>query len=85
MPAIVNSHTPATELASANGLNTLVRSAGSSLASAIGGSIFAASTVAVGAFMLPSLHAYRLLFLLCAAAALAAAVIAFAIPRAPGD
>jgi hypothetical protein len=42
--------------------------------------------VAVGAFMLPSLHAYRLLFLLCAIAALAAAVIALAIPRlaAPG-
>ena len=85
MPAIINSHTPPTELASANGLNTLVRSVGSSLASAIGGSIFAASTITVGATALPSLHAYRLLFLLCAVASVLAAVIALTIPRAPGD
>jgi MFS family permease len=85
MPSIINSHTPPSELASANGLNTLVRSAGSSLASAIGGSIFAASTVAVGGMALPSLHAYRILFLLCAIASLLAATIAVAIPRAPGD
>jgi MFS family permease len=85
MPAIINSHTPPAELAAANGLNTLVRSVGSSLASAIGGSVFAASMVAVGAAALPSLHAYRILFLLCAAAALVAAAVALTIPRAPGD
>jgi MFS family permease len=85
MPSIINSHTPPTELAAANGLNTLVRSVGSSLASAIGGSIFASSTILVGSVALPSLHAFRLLFLMCAVASLAAAAVALTIPRAPGD
>jgi cyanate permease len=51
MPSLIGAHTPQEELASANGLNTLVRSIGSSLASAVGGSIMAASTISLGAFV----------------------------------
>jgi MFS family permease len=85
MPSLVNAHTPRAEIAAANGLNTLVRSVGSSLASAIGGSILAGSVVVLGAFALPSLSAYRVLFLVCGAAALLAAVVALAIPHRPAS
>lgn len=81
IPSIINDHTPSSEIASANGVNTLFRSLGSSLASAIGGSILAGSTIALGDITLPSLVAYRELFALCAAAAMVAAVCVWFIPR----
>lgn len=83
MPTIINANTPATELGSANGVNSLVRSLGSSLASALGGSILAASTLTIGGSELPSLGAYQELFALCAGASILAALVALAIPRTP--
>jgi MFS family permease len=80
MPSLIMLGAPKSELAAANGLNTLARSVGSSLSSAIGGTLLAASTVAVGGYALPSLAAYRTLFAICAAAALVGAVIALIIP-----
>jgi MFS family permease len=82
MPTLINEHTPPDELAAANGLNTLARSLGTSLASAVGGSILAASTLSLGGFELPSLTAYRELFAMCVAAAGIAALLALTIPRA---
>lgn len=82
MPALINHNSPVSELAAANGLNSLSRTLGSSLASAIGGSLLTLSTVTVAGFALPSLAAYRALFALCAAAAASAAVIALFIPHA---
>jgi MFS family permease len=73
LPALINSHTPAHDLAAANGINTLARSLGSTLASALGGSILAAITMSVGGMELPSLGGYRVLFTICAVAALLAA------------
>jgi MFS family permease len=81
MPSMINAHSPASEIAAANGLNSLFRSLGSSLASAIGGSILAADTVILGSFAVPSLSAYRELFALCAGASLLAAVIVLMVPR----
>ena len=83
IPSLINEHTPRTEIAAANGLNALFRSLGSSLASALGGSILAANTVILGSFAVPSLTAYRQLFALCAGAALLAAVVVLFIRRAP--
>ncbi|WP_345631007.1 MFS transporter [Rugosimonospora acidiphila] len=83
MPTLINRNTPVSEIAAANGLNSLSRSLGSSLASAVGGSILAASTVTLGGFALPSLAAYRVLFAVCGAAGVAAAVAALFIP--PGE
>jgi MFS family permease len=80
VPALVSAYTPGNELGSANGLNTLVRSLGSSLASAIGGSILASITITVGDSAFPSLAGYRVLFIICAAAAVLAAVIALNVP-----
>lgn len=81
MPALINAHTPAHEIAAANGLNSLFRSFGSSLASAIGGSILAADTVLLGGFAVPSLTAYRELFAICGGSALLAAILVLMIPH----
>lgn len=85
MPSLINEHTPVSEIAAANGLNSLARSLGTSVASAVGGSVLAANTVLVGAgaasFELPSLAGYRLLFALCVVASVAAGALALAIPR----
>jgi len=84
LPSLINSHTPPTEIAAANGLNTLFRSLGSSLASAIGGSILAANVVILGEFAVPSFSAYRNLFLLCAVASIVAALLILLVPRTEG-
>jgi MFS family permease len=76
MPALIGANTPHNELASANSVNTVVRTLGSSLATAIGGSILASFTIALGPVELPSLDAYRLLFAICGAAALLGSVLA---------
>ncbi len=73
LPALINAHTPGAELAAANSINSLARSLGSTLASAVGGSLLAAITVTIGGVALPSLTAYRILFAICAAASLLAA------------
>ncbi len=80
MPSLINTHSPADEIGAANGLNSLFRSLGSSLASAIGGSFLAGSTVIVGTFAVPSLEAYQVIFALCGGAAMLAAVLVLMIP-----
>jgi hypothetical protein len=43
--------------------------------------VLAASTISLGAFALPSLTAYRVLFVICAVAAVLAGAAALAIPH----
>ncbi|HVT66789.1 MAG TPA: MFS transporter, partial [Trebonia sp.] len=74
LPSLINTHTPAADLAAANGINSLARSLGSTLASAVGGSILAAITLSLGGVSLPSLTASRVLFAICTASALLAAL-----------
>jgi MFS family permease len=81
LPTLINHFTPAEDLAAANGINSLARSLGSTFASAIGGSILASVTIALGGFDVPTLSAYRILFAICAGAALAAAVLGLVIAR----
>jgi MFS family permease len=80
MPSLILRSAPRAELAAANGLNSLARTAGSSLASALGGTVLASQTITLAGYAYPSLAAYRTLFAICAAAALAGAVIALVIP-----
>jgi MFS family permease len=82
MPSLILRSAPRGELAAANGLNSLARTAGSSLASALGGTVLASQTFLLAGHAYPSLTAYRTLFAICAAAALAGAVTALAIPVA---
>jgi len=86
MPALINANTPPHEIAAANGLNTLFRSLGSTLATAIGSSILAGSIVyhVVGGKVVggaSSLTAYRWLFAVCALAAALAAVLVLTVPH----
>jgi MFS family permease len=81
LPSLINTHTPAHDLAAANGINTLARSLGSTLASALGGSILAGITMTLGGAEIPSLSGYRVLFAICAVAALLAAVAGLVISR----
>jgi MFS family permease len=82
MPTLINANTGPAELAAANGLNSLARTLGGSVASAVGGSLLTASTITLGAFVLPSLGAYRALFGICCGTAVLAAVAALCVPAA---
>jgi MFS family permease len=84
MPALIALGAPGAEIAAANGLNTLCRASGASLASAVGGTILASSVVVLGGTALPTLAAYRLLFGACTAAAVAGGCIALLVPYPPG-
>lgn len=75
LPTLVMRAVPVTETASANGLNVLLRSFGTSTASAATAAITTASVVALGGRELPTLDALMLVFWLAAGAALATALI----------
>jgi MFS family permease len=86
MPSLINRYTPPHEIAAANGLNTLFRSLGSTLATAVGTSILASSVVyhVVNGQVVDgasSLTAYRWLFAVCAFASVLAAVLVLTIPE----
>ncbi|UDY22899.1 MFS transporter [Nocardioides sp. Kera G14] len=81
LPTLINTHTPVAELAAANGLNALARYIGTSLASAVGGSILAGHLIDGTA--LPTFGAFRVIFIACCVAAVAAAVVALQVPRHP--
>jgi MFS family permease len=87
MPTLINTHTPVTELAAANGLNSLARSVGTSIASAIGGSVLAGhivmAKVAGELVGWSTLGSYRALFAACVAASVVAAGLAVLVPRHP--
>lgn len=80
MPSLILLGARKSELAAANGLNALFRTVGSSLASAIGGTLLAAQTIALAGHELPSLGAYQTLFAICAGAAIVGGLIALVIP-----
>ena len=80
MPALIMRAVPDTETAAANGLNTLVRALGTSIASAVVAGILAhsATTSATGD---PTPEAFRLALLLGAVGATVSAALAIAVPR----
>ncbi|MGV9699954.1 MFS transporter [Streptomyces sp. NPDC003470] len=81
MPALIMGAVPASETAAANSLNTLMRSIGTSVASAIAGVILAQMTISLGGFALPSENAFKVVMGIGAGAAVLAFVIASFIPR----
>ncbi|MEU9734763.1 MFS transporter [Streptomyces sp. NPDC048002] len=81
LPTLINEFTPPEDLAAANGINSLARSMGGTFASAAGGSILASMTMTLGSYELPSLDGYRVMFGICAAAALLSAVFGLVIAR----
>ncbi|MFJ1969709.1 MFS transporter [Streptomyces sp. NPDC087903] len=81
MPALIMGAVPASETAAANSLNTLMRSIGTSVASAIAGVILSQMTVDFGGFALPSENGFKTVMVLGAGAALLACAVASFIPR----
>ncbi len=81
MPALIMGAVPASETAAANSLNTLMRSIGTSTASAIAGVVLAQMTIDLGGYALPSENGFRTVMAIGAGAALLAFAIASFIPR----
>jgi MFS family permease len=80
MPTLIMSSVPITETASANGLNSLVRSIGTSLASTLVAAIMAAYQMEVDGIVLASPTAYQLVLGLGAVSAAVCAGLAALVP-----
>lgn len=83
LPALIMRAVPTTRTAAANGLNTLMRSIGTSTASAVAAVVLSASTVPVEGTLVPSLGALRTTLLIAAGCALLALVVSLAVPNLP--
>ncbi|MFE7114049.1 MFS transporter [Streptomyces sp. NPDC057654] len=80
MPTLIISAVPAGETGAANGLNTLMRSIGTSTSSAVVGVILARQTTRLGSVDLPNMTAFRTAIGVACAAAVLGLLIAFFLP-----
>ncbi|GAB3442218.1 MFS transporter [Streptomonospora sediminis] len=89
MPALVMAAVPVSETAAANSLNTLMRSIGTSVSSAVAGAVLTGMTTTFGDLTAPSQDGFRVVMAIGAAAALTALAVAAFLPRqhraAPAD
>lgn len=81
MPASIMGAVPTSETGAANGFNSLMRSIGTSTASAVIGAVLAAQTVQLGAVTLPSRDGLQIALLISAVAAAAGMVVSAFLPR----
>lgn len=82
LPTLINGAVPVSETAAANGINSLARSLGTSVSSAVMAAVLVQMTVTFAGHAIPSLAAFRTALLVAAGAAVVAALIATAIPTA---
>ncbi|OIJ86153.1 MFS transporter [Streptomyces colonosanans] len=68
LPALIVGAVPASETGAANGLNTLMRSIGTSVSSAVIGMVLANTAHRTNGLAVPSLHGFRVSFLIATAA-----------------
>lgn len=80
MPALIMSSVPLAETAAANGFNTLMRSLGTSIGSAVIGVVLSQMTTTMAGYTFPSEQAFRTGLLIGCILALVSAAIAAAIP-----
>jgi MFS family permease len=80
MPALINAAVPMSETAAANGINSLARSFGTSVASAVIGAVLAGMAVSVAGHEVPSLAGIQVALLIAAGAAILAAGLTLLIP-----
>ncbi|MDT0343527.1 MFS transporter [Streptomyces litchfieldiae] len=80
MPALIMAAVPPTETAAANGLNTLMRSIGTSTSSAVVGVLLANMTTQWGGATLPSENGFRAALVFGGCAAIVASLVILAIP-----
>ncbi|MGW5330526.1 MFS transporter [Streptomyces sp. NPDC004014] len=81
MPALIMGAVPASETAAANSLNTLMRSIGTSVASAVAGVVLAQLTTSLGGHALPSENGFKVVLALGAGSAVLAFLLAAFLPR----
>ncbi|WP_171110919.1 MULTISPECIES: MFS transporter [Streptomyces] len=81
LPALIVGAVPASETGAANGLNTLMRSIGTSVSSAVIGMVLANTANTVGGVEIPTLHGFRVSFLIATAAVAVGLVLALCLPR----
>ncbi|MGW1813098.1 MFS transporter [Streptomyces sp. NPDC002125] len=80
MPALIMSSVPLSETAAANGFNTLMRSLGTTIGSAVIGVVLAQMTINLGGFSLASEDGFRVGLMIGCGVALVAAAVAALIP-----
>ncbi|MEV7503969.1 MFS transporter [Streptomyces sp. NPDC093018] len=87
MPALIMSSVPVSETAAANGFNTLMRSLGTTIGSAVIGVVLAHMTITLGGYTIASENGFRTGLLIgCGVALVSAAVASFIpAPRRPTD
>ncbi|WP_217252428.1 MFS transporter [Streptomyces sp. AC602_WCS936] len=81
LPALIIGAVPASETGAANGLNTLMRSFGTSVSSAVIGMVLANTANDVGGVAVPTMHGFRVSFLIATAAVAVGLALAFFLPR----
>ncbi|MGW0711449.1 MFS transporter [Streptomyces sp. NPDC002643] len=81
IPSLIMAAVPPSQTAAANSLNTLARTIGSSLSSAVAGVIFSQMTTPLGPTAVPSESAFRTVMAIGCGAALFAVALAALIPR----
>ncbi|MEU6255216.1 MFS transporter [Streptomyces sp. NPDC047043] len=84
MPALIMGAVPPSQSGAANSLNTLMRSIGTSTASAVAGVILSQMTTSLGGVALPSENGFKTVLAIGGGAALLAFVVASFIPRHRG-
>ncbi|MEU8591237.1 MFS transporter [Streptomyces sp. NPDC048664] len=81
LPALIIGAVPASETGAANGLNTLMRSIGTSVSSAVIGMVLTNTAQTVHGFTIPTMHGFRVSFLIATAAVALGLLLALFLPR----
>ncbi len=79
MPTLITESAPLDQTASANSVNSLLRSVGTSTGSAVAAAVLASSPVLIGTAVVPTLHSFEVLYSIGAGAALLAAAVTLAV------
>ncbi|MEV0745720.1 MFS transporter [Streptomyces sp. NPDC050273] len=82
LPALIIGAVDASETGAANGLNTLMRSIGTSVSSAVIGMVLANTSVRMGSVSVPSMEGFRTSFMIATGAVLVGLVLAAFLPSA---
>lgn len=82
LPALIVGAVPASETGAANGLNTLMRSIGTSVSSAVIGMVLANTANNVNGVAIPTMHGFRVSFLIATAAVAVGLLLAVFLPKA---
>ncbi|UFR04752.1 MFS transporter [Streptomyces sp. Go40/10] len=82
LPALIVGAVPASETGAANGLNTLMRSIGTSVSSAVIGMVLANTANDMGGVEIPTMHGFRVSFLIATAAVAVGLLLAIFLPKA---